>query len=98
MRKILVLVLAVLMFCVGAAFSYHNPQVVEINFLAGHLQLPLGALLMTVVASTALLVTILAWVLGLPRRAELMRLKRRLERTEKELDRLRSLPLGQNEA
>lgn len=93
MQKLIVLLIVVATFLVGAAFSYFNPDPVALNYLAGTLQLPLGALLMAVVALTVCLMVLLGWVLSLPGRAERLRLRRRVERAEKELDKLRNLPL-----
>ena len=93
MQKVVVLIVLIAMFCVGAAFSYHNPQSVALNYLIGEAKVPVGALLMTVIAASVSLMVLLAWLLALPGRAERLRLRRRLERAEKELDKLRQLPL-----
>ncbi len=93
MRRIVILILLIATFCLGAAFSYHNPQIVELNYLAGNFSPPLGALLMAVVAGTVGLMVLIYAVLGVPRRAELARLRRRLEKAESELVNLRNLPL-----
>lgn len=93
MQKIIVLLILVVTFCVGAAFSYHNPNAVTLNYLAGSMQLPLGALLMGTVALTVCLMVLLGWILSLPGRADRLRLRRRVDRAEKELDKLRNLPL-----
>ncbi|MGJ8670060.1 MAG: lipopolysaccharide assembly protein LapA domain-containing protein [Oceanococcus sp.] len=93
MQKIIVLIVLIAMFCMGAAFSYHNPQPVTLNYLIGQADVPVGALLMSVTAAVISLMVLMAWLLALPGRAERLRLRRRLERAEKELDKLRQLPL-----
>ncbi len=93
MQRILILLVLIVMFCIGAAFSYHNPQAVQLNYLIGETELPLGALLMACVAITISLMVLLAWLISLPGRAERLRLRRRVDRAEKELDKLRQLPL-----
>ncbi len=93
MRRIVVLLLLIVMFLMGGAFSYHNPQAVDLNFLFGQAQFPLGALLMGAVAGAVALMVLIYWALTLPRRAELLRLRRRLQKAESELASLRNLPL-----
>ena len=46
MLRILTLLLAVLALLVGAAFSYFNAQPVQVDWLLGQSQLPLGVLLL----------------------------------------------------
>lgn len=93
MRRIVVLLVLLAAFCFGAAFSFHNPQPVEFNYLAGQIQAELGALLIGAVALTVVFMVAIYAVLMLPRRAELARLRRRLSKAEDELGRLRKLPL-----
>lgn len=93
MRRLLVLILLLLTFSLGLAFSYHNPQAVTLNYLAGSLDAPLGVLLIATMALSIALMIAIYWVLSLPRRAEVRRLKRRIDKAESELDGLRSLPL-----
>ena len=93
MRKIVVLLLVVATFCLGAAFSYHNPQSVTLNYLAGQAELSLGALVMAAIAATVAVMALVFWLISLPRRAETLRLRRRLDKAESELNNLRQLPL-----
>ena len=93
MQKIIVIVLALATFVVGAAVSYHNPQVVSLDYLLGTAALPLGTLVVGIMAVTILVMALLYWLGTLPRRAELARLRRRLNRAEDELASLRKLPL-----
>ena len=93
MRRIVVLSVLAVVFAIGAAFSYHNPQAVDLNYLAGTLQAPLGAVLTAAIAVTVAVLVLVYAVLSVPRRAELARLRRRLDKAETELSRLRSLPL-----
>jgi uncharacterized membrane protein YciS (DUF1049 family) len=93
MQQIIVLFLVVLTFCLGAAFSFHNPQAVQLNYLIGQAEFALGALLMSVIAATVAFMVLIYWILGLPRKAELARLRRQLQKAESELANLRKLPL-----
>ncbi len=93
MRRIVVLLLVIATFCAGAAFSYHNPQSVSLNYLAGQADIALGALVMAAIATTVALMVLVFWLISLPRKAELLRLRRRLDKAENELHNLRQLPL-----
>lgn len=93
MRRIVVLLLVIATFCLGAAFSYHNPQAVTLNYLAGQTEIALGALVMATVAFSVAVMVLMFWLISLPRRAETLRLRRRLEKAENELHNLRQLPL-----
>ncbi len=93
MQRLIILALLLLSFCLGAAISYHNPQVVELNYLTGKLEQPLGVLLVLVAAVTVGIMVLIYWSLTLPQRAERARMRRRLEKAESELANLRTLPL-----
>ncbi len=93
MKRLIILALLLLSFCLGAAISYHNPQAVELNYLAGTLEQPLGVLLVLVAALCVAIMVLIFWALTLPQRAERARLRRRLDKAESELASLRTLPL-----
>lgn len=93
MRRIFVLVLLILAFCIGGAFSYHNPTLVEIDYLAGKTQLSLGVLMILTAIGAMVLASVMAWMGTMPIRAERRRLRRELDKVERELRSLRDLPL-----
>lgn len=89
--RIVLLILFLLAVVAGAAFSYHNPTPVTIDWLAGSSELPLGVILLAAMLAGFLLAFILLgptwWIL----RLRLRRLQKSLLRQSGELDSLRAL-------
>lgn len=93
MRKLAIIALTLLTFCLGAVFSYHNPEPVTLNYLAGSIDKPLGWILIAVLGFSWLLMAAIYALMSLPRRAEILNLKRKLSKAESELRSLRQIPL-----
>lgn len=93
MTRLIVLVLVILAFALGLAFSFHNPQQVTLNYLLGSVDIALGVLLIATLAVSVTVMLMLGALLSLPRRATIARLKRRIDKAESELANLRQLPL-----
>ena len=95
MGRLLVILLLVAGFCLGAAISYYNASPVTFHYLAGQVELPLIALLL----GAFLLGIVVMWMLSLARAFVLSRDSRRQQRQirelEAELKSLRDLPLAQ---
>lgn len=94
MVRLLVLLLLVVAFCVGAAIGYFNQASVTFHYLAGEVQLPLIALLFL-----AFLTGVgVAWLLTMARMYLVLRDHRRqlqqIRDLEAELKSLRNLPLA----
>lgn len=94
MWRLLITLLLIAVFCLGAAFSYFNWSSVTFNYLAGEAQLPLIALLLLAfivgVVVMGLLNVARMFVLGRDNR----RLQRQVRELEGELKSLRNLPLA----
>ena len=94
MGRLLVILLLVAGFCLGAAISYYNASPVTFHYLAGQVELPLIALLL----GAFLLGIVVMWMLSLARAFVLSRDSRRQQRQirelEAELKSLRDLPLA----
>ena len=95
MGRLLVALLLIASFCLGAAISYYNWSAVTFHYLAGQVELPLIALLL----GAFLLGIVVMWLLNLARLFMLSRDSRRQQRQirelESELKSLRDLPLVQ---
>jgi len=95
MGRLLVALLLLAAFCLGAAVSYYNWSAVTVHYLAGQVQLPLIALLLGAFVVGLLVM----WLLNLARLFVLSRDSRRYQRQiremEAELKSLRNLPLAQ---
>lgn len=93
MLRILVIVALILFLVLGASIGYFNAQEVQFDYLAGTVTLPLIALVIGefVLAVLLTLLICLGRMLGL--KAEIRRLRKRLQGTEAELKSLRDLPI-----
>ena len=95
MGRLIIALLLLVGFVLGAAVSYYNGSVVTFHYLAGQVQLPLIALLL----AAFLLGLVVMWLLNLARVFVLSRDSRRYQRQirelEAELRSLRNLPLAQ---
>ena len=98
MGRLLLFLVLLAAFLVGAAISYYNTAAVTFHYLAGQVELPLIALLL----GAFLVGVIVMWLLNLARVFVLSRDSRRQQRQiaqlEAELKSLRSLPLARGEA
>jgi uncharacterized integral membrane protein len=98
MPRLLITLLLIAAFALGAALSYYNWTPVSFHYLAGELVLPLIALLL----SAFLLGVIVALLLNVARfwgfRRENRRLRKQLDDADAELKSLRSLPLAADPA
>jgi uncharacterized integral membrane protein len=94
MLRLLVVMLLILVFALGASLGYFNSQNVQFDYLFGTVQLRLVVLVVASVLISALLTLLLCAgrLLGLA--AELRRLRRDLRNAETELKNLRNLPQG----
>ena len=94
MWRLLITLLLIAVFCLGAAFSYFNWSSVTFNYLAGEAQLPLIALLLLAFVVGVVVMGLLnfarLFVLGRDNR----RLQREVRELEGELKSLRNLPLA----
>lgn len=94
MGRLLIVLLLVASFCLGAAVSYYNWTSVPFHYLAGQAELPLVALLL----GAFLAGIVVMWLLTLARLFLLARDNRRHQRQirdlEAELRSLRALPLA----
>jgi uncharacterized integral membrane protein len=95
MGRLIVALLLIASFCLGAAISYYNWSAVTFHYLAGQVELPLIALLL----GAFLVGLVVMWLLSLARVFVLSRDSRRYQRQirelESELKSLRALPLAQ---
>ena len=91
MLRILTLLLAVLALLVGAAFSYFNAQPVQVDWLLGQSQLPLGLLLLGAMLGGFVLAMLLIGPAWWYQRLRTARLQKALLRQSGELDSLRAL-------
>lgn len=98
MGRLVVALLLIASFCLGAAISYYNWPAVTFHYLAGRVELPLIALLL----GAFLVGLVVMWLLSLARVFVLSRDSRRYQRQirelEAELKSLRDLPLAQAQA
>ncbi|MBL6749398.1 MAG: DUF1049 domain-containing protein [Nevskia sp.] len=94
MLRLLVVLLLVVVFALGAALGYFNSQNVQFDYLFGSVQVRLVVLVVATVLVSALLTLLLCAgrLLGLA--AELRRVRRELRNAETELKNLRNLPQG----
>ncbi len=94
MVRLLVALLLLSAFCLGAAVSYYNWHPVAFNYLAGEVELPLIALLLLSFTCGLLVM----WLLSVARMflmgRETRRQASRVQELEAELKNLRSLPLA----
>jgi uncharacterized integral membrane protein len=94
MGRLVVIVLLVLGFVLGAAVSYYNGTAVTFHYLAGQVELPLIALLL----GAFLAGVVVMWLLNLARlfvlSRDIRRHQRQIRDLEAELRSLRALPLA----
>lgn len=93
MMRALLLVVLILLAGAGAMVGYYNAQPVDFDYLAGTVNWPLSALLLTAFALGALLAVGFALLRILGLRLALRRSVRQRQALETELRNLRNLPL-----
>lgn len=92
MTRMLIVIALVLMLAIGIAIGFFNAQPVTFNYIAGEVQLPLIALVMSELVVVALLTTVLCWTRIFGLKSEIRRLRRQLRDAQAELQSLRNLP------
>jgi uncharacterized integral membrane protein len=94
MGRLLIVLLLIVSFCLGAAVSYYNWTSVTFHYLAGQAELPLIALLL----GAFLAGIVVMWLLNLARlfvlARDIRRHQRQIRDLEAELRSLRALPLA----
>lgn len=98
MRRLLLTVLLLVVFCAGLAISYNNSAAVSFDYLAGTLEMPLMGLLVAAFILGMLLAGTLNLATHWTLRREARRLQRQLQASEAELRTLRHLPLNSPDA
>jgi uncharacterized membrane protein YciS (DUF1049 family) len=93
MIRILVVLLLVLVFALGATLGFFNAQTVHFDYLFGAAEVHLVVLLVGAFIIAALLTLALCAIRLLGYTAEIRRLRRQLRDAETELKNLRNLPL-----
>ena len=94
MGRLLVTLLLIATFCVGAAVSYFNWSPVTFHYLAGQAELPLIALLLLAFVLGVLVMGLLNFARIFTLNREARRQARQIRELEGELKSLRSLPLA----
>lgn len=93
MRRILTIIIFILVFTVGIAFSAINNDSVTINYYLGTLSLPLSIIVVISIVLGLILGASALFVGSLQLRYENRRLVKKLETSEQEINSLRILPL-----
>ena len=98
MIRLLVTLLLIATFCLGATVSYFNWGTVTFHYLAGQMELPLIALLLSAFVLGMLAAGLLNLASNWTLKLEARKLQRQLNATEVELRNLRNLPLASGAA
>lgn len=93
MRRIVTIIIFMLVFAVGIAFSAINNDPVTINYYLGTLSLPLSIVMVLSIVLGLILGALALFVGTLQLRYENRRLNKKLEVTEQEINSLRILPI-----
>lgn len=93
MRRILTIIVFIIVFAVGIAFSAINNDLVTINYYLGTLSLPLSIVVVASIVLGLILGALAIFVGTLQLRYENRRLNKKLETSEQEINSLRILPL-----
>lgn len=94
MGRLIVALLLVASFCLGAAISFHNWSPVSFNYLAGQAELPLIALMLAAFVVGVAVMGLLNLARLFSLRRETRRQQRQIRELEAELKSLRELPLA----
>lgn len=93
MARLLVALLLVASFALGAAFSYYNWTEITVHYLAGEARLPLIAVLLGAFVCGAFVMWLLSFARLFVLGRETRRQQRKIRDLEAELKSLRNLPL-----
>lgn len=93
MSRILTLILIIVVFAVGTAFSARNMVPVEIDYYYSTLSLPLSVLIIVSIVIGIIIGSTIAFISTLSIKIENSRLKKSLSNKEQELNSLRILPI-----
>ncbi len=93
MLRNLGLLLLLLVFCLGAAISYSNADLVSFDYLIGTAQMRLVVLLLLTFTLGVIITVLLCGLRLFNQRREIGRLRKQLRGAETELKNLRNLPL-----
>lgn len=93
MRRIFTIIIFILVFAVGIAFSAINNNTVTINYYLGALSLPLSIVVVLSVVLGLILGSLAVFIGTLQLRYKNRRLNKKLELTEQEINSLRILPI-----
>ncbi|MFW5426773.1 MAG: lipopolysaccharide assembly LapA domain-containing protein [Methylophagaceae bacterium] len=93
MRRILTIIVFIIVFAVGIAFSAINNDLVTINYYLGTLSLPLSIVVVASIVLGLILGALAIFVGTLQLRYENRHLNKKLETSEQEINSLRILPL-----
>ena len=93
MRRILTIIIFIIVFAVGIAFSAINNDSITINYYLGTLSLPLSIVVVLSIILGIILGALAIFSGSLKLRYENRRLHKKLETSEQEINSLRILPL-----
>lgn len=93
MKRIIFLVIFLLVSVVGLSFALMNAETVTLSYYFGTLDAPLSIIVVVSIALGALLGVSASMAMALGLKQEIVRLRRSVKVTEKEVANLRSLPL-----
>ncbi|GAC1633247.1 MAG: hypothetical protein NVS9B10_28430 [Nevskia sp.] len=96
MLRIVILLLLVLVFALGASLGYFNAERVSFHYLFGTVEVRVAVLVIVSFIAAALLTLLLCGLRMLGLHREIRRLRKRLRDSETELKNLRNLPLAAN--
>ncbi|MGH8273553.1 MAG: LapA family protein [Gammaproteobacteria bacterium] len=94
MRRIVILVFAVVVFGIVLALALENLQTVQVSYLFGSIALPLAAILVAVLVIGALVGALTTLPAVLRARARARHSQSKLGQAEKEINNLRRAPLS----
>ncbi len=93
MKRIIFLVVFLLVLVVGLSFALMNAETVMLSYYFGTVSAPLSIVVVVSLALGALLGVLACMGMALGLKQEIVRLRRSVKVTEKEVENLRSLPL-----
>lgn len=93
MRRIMTIIIFVIVFAVGAAFSAINTNPVIINYYLGTLTAPLSVVMILSIVAGIILGAVAIFASTLRLRYENRRLNKKLDVSEQEINSLRILPI-----
>jgi putative membrane protein len=93
MRRILTIIIFIIVFVVGIAFSAINNDPVTLNYYLGTLSIPLSIVVVISIILGLVLGALAIFMTSLQLRYENRRLHKKLETSEQEINSLRILPL-----